>query len=559
MKKTLIKSILALSLFLFSGILLVGCTTQKSINKTYILRYYDEVNAIGKSPSVLSLMPANETYVGFLGEFMVSEDSDYYYFYSLLSEKKFTSCKKNYLYHLFDTDLDSYLVIEDDNNRSIIYDHLGNMLLDYGIYSDLSIRLDSLFIPNEKDSSLQYQEEWITYSLSQADLKKETKTIHNLLSFKEEDGAIYQFTRELFDYSKIKGCQIGDLYSNNGDSLTAYGLKGYSFKETNDIDFYSIRVMNNKGKIVSLINIDYLSTMNHFLMGNGFILVQYTNSVESEAVEYDYFDDTKGKFLLNTYSINLKNGEKKELKNFPYLIQDSSKVFATTPDGDKVISHFLVEANPIKNKLMKDSEYISIKADGTILYTKTECFSSITRLDDTHNLVKSPYGNYVEKNHKPLFFLESNSIIGSQMIAVKNDGNYSLINFDGKYINDKIYSSLSLSNEKTFLYIEASSVSEITYHDNSLFEKKIEHAIMLTYLVNQAGTFIYQKSLQIEASRDQSNLYSLTIKNIQGTTLKSYDKLTSYEFQQKIIGSNTYTFLITKKDGKTTYSLVHLF
>lgn len=463
-KMKLIKKGVCLATVSILSILLVACSNSKNIlaNKKFLAGIDDYNDTSINIPKAEQYLPNGEECT-IAYPYVITNDGRNYSVFSVYDKSKviFSGAYLNTSVSTVDVNWDiPYLCVEVENVSTTVYDLFGNVVLPTELYDNYSITIsDDELVKANKTQYVYTACETILYSI---DGKIETCT--NKLEIYLSDSSIDTYE----ELSKITRTKVDSYYANTSGSLFSYGsyldlsycgLEGYSmYTSSSNKDIY-----NKKNELVATINpYDGLSLPRYGLM-DGYMIVQMACELPADAEDFDYYQDDQ-KIDLITYCINLKNGKRKELEKFEYVLGEIVEI--TYDNATKKESHnevyvlySSISSKIVDKHLVSDPTHLYFNAKGKILANSSVYgFSFIRRLDETHYLA---YDNIVngywllnEKVEKISFLGRNEFEINTEAkaISIETLTPYcTLIDYDGKIISSGTYTSFIYSSSNNIL------------------------------------------------------------------------------------------------------------
>lgn len=240
---------------------------------------------------------------------------------------------------------------------------------------------------------------------------------------------IEERTREEFSNEKNEDYIVKDI-----DYLDLYCLEGYYALSVNEMLF----IYNKKDELINKINLAGIEYDNICAL-NGKILFQKVYLLEEENKDYTFISSGK-KYLLDTFTIDILTGKKKELK-VDYLIKN---LFACKDEKGYFVYAYGKVKKIVARNLLSYSTNVIIDDKGKIIADLKEL--------DFHDL--TPIGNYFYDSNTGFFYNNDlNPVYTVEGMVTIDKKNEIIIVRDGVYYG--VYDD-ELTLRLPFDYIELS-------------------------------------------------------------------------------------------------------
>ena len=286
------------------------------------------------------------------GLLAVRNDYGYVGFYSLnhnnwLLEKQYLEKVLN-----FDVVPDTYVgyflrIIYDD--ILYVYDSLGNKVLESTKdndcnYRDSICRISSSYINKKVYLTVIDEENTTTYYeySSTGNISKISSLPQAQANVDNKEASPFAKNSKYIDLNKV--------------DLKEYGLDGYYLSKKDELVTVFDKIKNIP---VSTFTVPNGSTM--VFVGNK-LIYQNSYTVSEDEKNYSYYDG-RNKYIVETYTVDLLNGEKKAI-NVAYKIEN---VFGPYMDKDGAYSYALISKRSFENNVLKSNEMVIIDSKGTIV------------------------------------------------------------------------------------------------------------------------------------------------------------------------------------------------
>lgn len=323
-----------------------------------------------------------------------------------------------------------------------------------------------------------------------------------------------------------------DPFGNKLD-LKDFGLDGYFGKLFKSY----LYILDSDDNVVNMIN---LNGVYPYGIISGNLIYQKLYEVDLESNDFTYLHDGK-KYLLSSYSLDLKTGKQKQLE-LEYLIEN----FSIFKDENDEYKYGYVKVKQIENKnLLEDECYCLINVNGKIVADSGPFNLLRLRKLGNNHFYDPELGYILNDKFEPLYYIgySINFSPNKNLIILKKDNYYGAINYDGeivipfeytyleadfyfgnvlgtnidgklylvsetykKYIGSKLYTitpGLLFRSE----YNSEKELYEVIISDyNSVAKANIETSIAVSHTFAQF-TNIYGTYLTKEFPNDEGNIY----------------------------------------------------
>lgn len=237
------------------------------------------------------------------------------------------------------------------------------------IYDDILYVYDSLgnkVLESTKDNDCNYRDSICTISSSYIN-----KKVYLTVTDEENITTYYEYS-SAGNISKISSLPQAQAVVDNNEAspfaknskyidlnkvdLKEYGLDGYYLSNKDELVTVFDKATNTPKSTFTVPN---GSTM--VLVGNK-LIYQNSYTVSEDEKNYSYYDG-RNKYIVETYTVDLLNGEKKAI-NVAYKIEN---VFGPYMDKDGAYSYSLIGKRSFENNVLKSNEMVIIDSTGTIV------------------------------------------------------------------------------------------------------------------------------------------------------------------------------------------------
>lgn len=540
---TITKKIFCLVLSLLLTLMLVSCgnKTNKSLLNKELLNENsyqilgDKTEEFKNIFNNKTLLTTNECFV------IASEiDSSKYYAYSIYTgekmfeESKYLGIETRYV-HGF-----CYLIYKPDANTKMVYDYLGNKIIDKGEITDLEFNTYSIsndwnnsyiFMNNGGTDEYRYLET-ITYSVND-----EEKVIASFLDIVYCDGDVdlEKSTRTPIpaDYNYANDFASVINGAANKMDLAFIGYPGYYAVSSGKIT----NVFNDKNQLISSIKANELFyNGDSFYVSKGKMYVQEKKLVENYDDDYTVIVDGD-RIKITTRSIDYITGKIEEVK-VDYYLSDNSQYFSTTKktkSGEEYrqVTYSVVQALKINdNKTLSNATtYLVIDENGKIVdESENYPIGRYYKLDDTHFIFEDENTNcsyLTDENGRIIYNMDNYYVCKEQNMIITNyNGKYGFIDYNGVVLGDGFAYSIITELANGYFYLQ---------YNNYLFDMGVVAKI------NRG---------KIESSVD-------VVLGLRSSISSTYDKMVATHNFLYIYDSITKNVTIYDFDGETVLTTVN--
>lgn len=449
-----------------------------------------------------------------------------------------------------------YFIISFDSGKKMAIDYNGDVVVAKQEY--YSVKIDS------HRRLMNYEPlftgEKTIYDFVEIKEESTSDTVEIIYEIKAqfEKGLVKSFTRKTvtndeIDYSIVKDYDTVDVK-----------LKNYDFYTDSD----AIYVKDLNGKLVSNFAFDF-SAVTYYVLDDTMIYQAIKQVTRNDSYTFMINDDC---YQLKTYKVNLKNGNKSELKNYNYYLENKTTILGYNEKNDRIytaaIYASLYKIDDKKLSLSKTTAMLD--KDGKILSEKMgEKGKSIKYFDDkTYIVIDGNYTSVISDKGKVKGTYYKNEI------KVDYYNKHMFIDYTGSegYFVDsdlKVIADISASEYKYNTIFKNGYVLINKYYDLYLGyfdgnEFKVIERFDEYVSTNTKATLDNKKYIYVTDSTYFSNIYVTVVKvglkynveihSVDGTLLKSVEGASNYQ----IIDGNEFFISITKDDDVMYYTVNYI-
>ncbi len=518
---------------------------EKNIEEEKAIAKKDETYYLTSNVGFKSTEIVDSTYASH-GLLVVKNDEGYLGFYSInhgsyLAKPQFIPDALQYGVYT-DQNVGYFLVIA-YNDILTAYDSLGNMLFQTTKFDDLhnvyNRRIEDMIRTSYINNKV-----YITVNFDTVKNYEYTDQgiLNQINSLPQAQAAVEENTTTSF----AKDSKYIDIEK---EDLKDYGLEGY--------------YLSKKGELVTVFETKTNTAVSTFTVPSGANIVFvsdkliYQNAyvVSDDENNYSFFDG-RNKYVIETYSVNLLNGDKTAL-DISYAI---GEVYGPYKDQLGVYSYALISKKSFENKVLKSDEIVIIDSKGAIIGNLNGY--------EPNSFVKIGSGYYNTKTKvlydsklkeiaylaaiNPTMYKEYNCFIGTI------NGKYGAVNAEGTVIIPFEYTELNhINNDKGYMFgIKNNQLYRVNMNGTeeaiSSNYTKINDSIYITHNVyNQYSIHSARKTLEANIEAESFSLIDSLSTNLYSTNVIRF---VESSINSKGLKDYSYSYYNVTKDVAANYA-----